>query len=197
MGDEAADDDAAIAVRNRRGFVDRNIRCLETCNVLEILVLLPDCTEATQVEYQCIDGTARGMLQYTAETGTLTFDPSTLEHTILIPIVNERSLEKSSTFRVVLTCKTVFLDRPACTVHIVDKYSARLLGRIRDLQRNLFYLFLSLFASFFCIFGPVRLVQCLSCVCALAMNAGWVLVRWLFMCWVCDNSMSLAPLIMC
>jgi hypothetical protein len=60
-------------------------------------------TDAVSVQYATVNGTAQAKSDYTATTGTLTFQPGETSRTITVSIKGDRKRELNETFSVELS----------------------------------------------------------------------------------------------
>jgi Calx-beta domain/Domain of unknown function (DUF4114)/RTX calcium-binding nonapeptide repeat (4 copies) len=75
----------------------------DTNNYAFNLILSNPSTEIVTVKYTTADGTATAVSDYTAATGTVTFNPGETSRTINISVKGDTTLEKDETFTVNLT----------------------------------------------------------------------------------------------
>lgn len=85
------------------------------------VTLSPDSSQTVTVDFTTSDGTAAAPADYTATSGTLTFNPGVTQQTILVPIVTDSSDEMDETFSVTLSnaSNAAILDG-AATGTIID-----------------------------------------------------------------------------
>lgn len=83
-------------------------------------------TQTITVQYSTVNGTALAGSDYTATTGTLTFNPGVTSQTISIPILNDSVNEANETFTVKLTSPTnaILGGTATVTTTITDTLSA-------------------------------------------------------------------------
>jgi hypothetical protein len=74
-----------------------------TSNVSVAVTLSSASSQAVTVSYRTVDGTAKAKEDYTATSGTLTFQPGETSRTISVSIKGDRKREADETFSVVLS----------------------------------------------------------------------------------------------
>ena len=85
------------------GFVNSTNKVLETAGQVSVGVLrIGPTNSAMSVDYATHDGTAVAGVNYTANSGTLTFTPGQTLKTILIPILDDPHVTGDQYFTVVL-----------------------------------------------------------------------------------------------
>ncbi|WP_354636243.1 Calx-beta domain-containing protein [Planktothricoides raciborskii] len=77
-----------------------------TTNATFTVTLSEAATETVTVSYTTADDTATAGVDYTATTGTLTFNPGETEKTITVPIIGDTEVEPDETFKVTLSNPT-------------------------------------------------------------------------------------------
>ena len=75
-------------------------------NVIYTVTLSSDSTETVTVQYATVNNTAIAGSDYTATSGTLTFDPGVTSQDIIIPILNNSLNEAQETFNLTLSSPT-------------------------------------------------------------------------------------------
>jgi Ca2+-binding RTX toxin-like protein len=75
-------------------------------NVIYTVTLSSDSTETVTVQYATVNNTAIAGSDYTATSGTLTFDPGVISQDIIIPILNNSLNEAQETFNLTLSSPT-------------------------------------------------------------------------------------------
>ena len=74
-----------------------------TSNVAVAVTLSSGSSQAITVSYRTVDGTAKAKEDYTATSGTLTFQPGETSRTISVSIKGDRKREANETFSVQLS----------------------------------------------------------------------------------------------
>jgi len=95
-------------------------------NLIYTVSLSGSSTQVVTVQYSTANGTALAGSDYTATTGTLTFNPGVTSQTISIPILNDSVNEANETFTVKLTSLTnaILGGTATVTTTITDTLSA-------------------------------------------------------------------------
>jgi hypothetical protein len=77
----------------------RSASALESAGSIPAVVsLAPSSTSAVTVQYATADGSAKSGSDYTAVSGTLTFQPGQVTKTVLVPITNDNQVDSSRSF---------------------------------------------------------------------------------------------------
>ena len=85
-------------------FASANITVNETAGTATLTVELdPASTGTVTVDFATSDGTAKAGVDYTAASGTLTFDASETSKTITVPILNDTDYDPTQRFEVTLS----------------------------------------------------------------------------------------------
>ena len=99
-----------------------------------------DVDTLVSVDYATADGTATNGLKYTAVSGTVQFAVGETNQPIVVPILNEGSVEGTKNFRVLLTNASegaVLGTRATATVNITDNDSGiRLIGPVYNVTEE-------------------------------------------------------------
>ena len=87
--------------------IDNPVKIVEGLNANGQLIFTVELSEISgvpvTVEYKTVDGTAKAGSDYTASSGTLTFNPGDISKTINVAILNDNLIENDETFKVVLS----------------------------------------------------------------------------------------------
>lgn len=92
-----------------------------TSNVAVAVTLSSGSSQAITVSYRTVDGTAKAKEDYTATSGTLTFQPDETRRTISVSIKGDRKREANETFSVQLSNAVgATLDHGVASVTILN-----------------------------------------------------------------------------
>lgn len=94
-----------------------------TTSVSFRVALLAPATQTVTVDYRTADGSAHAGLDYTATSGTLTFQPGETSKTLAVTVLSDRQAEPDETFSLLLTnvSETAALGDPSATATIIDE----------------------------------------------------------------------------